>query len=114
MLAYFTTMHVANVGPKDLLSFRLELAIVHLLLKEVGLRNGMQHSSGGMDRAQSENVLPVSEIGLKRGRCHQCLPARKRPPQSTSFGCGVCSVRLPVLLNSTVFKGRVTCKKNIF
>ena len=30
---YFTCTHVANVGPKDLLSLHLEL--VHLLLKEV-------------------------------------------------------------------------------
>ena len=41
MLTYFTSIHIHvaakkhNVGPKDLLSFRLEL--VHLLLKEVGL-----------------------------------------------------------------------------
>ena len=40
-----------NVGPKD---FHLEL--VHFLLKEVGLRKRMQHSSGGLDRAQSECV----------------------------------------------------------
>ena len=53
MLCKHAFTYVAIVGPKDLLSFCLEL--VHLLLKEVGLRKGMQHSSGG---AQSESVLP--------------------------------------------------------
>ena len=35
---------------------------MHFLSKEVRLQNGMQHSSGGMDRAQSESVLPGESV----------------------------------------------------
>ena len=69
---------------------------MHLLLKKVGVRKGMQHSSGGMDRAQSKCVYleRVSEIGLNKGKFCECLLGQERPPH---LAVGVCSVRLPVL-----------------
>ena len=76
-------MSVTRKCPKDSVSFRLGL--VHLLLKEVGLRKGMQHSSEGMGRAQSESVLPGE--CLRRGvGANQCQLTKKRPPRYT---CGV-------------------------
>ena len=86
-----------DVRPKDLLAFRLEL--VHLLLEEVhvGFPKGVRQSSAGVGRAQSERVChleKVSKIGLKRGRCRHCQLKNRKPPHSSSFGCGVCKVRL--------------------
>ena len=85
-----------KVRPKDSLSFRLEL--VHLLLSEVGSRQGVrQQSDESVGRPQSERVCyleRVSEMGLKRGRCRQCQITKREPPRCTSFGCGVCRVRL--------------------
>ena len=83
--------------PKDLLGFRLEL--VHQLLENVGVRMGVRSGtcSASVDSAQSVRVcylVRVSDIGLKRGRCRQCQLAKRSPPHSTSFGCGVCRVRL--------------------
>ena len=84
-----------DVRPKDLLAFRLEL--VHLLLDEVGLPKGVRQSRTSVGRAQSERVCyleKVSKIGLKRGRCLHCQLKNRKPPRSSSFGCGVCKVRL--------------------
>ena len=72
--------------------------LVHSLLKEVGSRKGVRkQSSENVGRAQTERICyleRVSEIGLKRGRCHHCQITKRQPPRSTVFGCGVCSVRL--------------------
>ena len=84
-----------DVRHKDSLAFRLEL--VHLLLEEVGLSKGVRQSSASVCKAQSERVCyleKVSKIGLKRGRCRHCQLKNRKPPRSSSFGCGVCKVRL--------------------
>ena len=81
-----------GVKPKDLLAFRLELA--RLLLK-FGTRSKAQSSAGTTGETQNVSVCylkKVSDIGLKRGRCHQCLKMKRR--RHTSFGCSVCRVRL--------------------
>ena len=82
----------SKVKPKDQLAFRLELA--RLLLK-FGSRSKQVHSSSGSGKAQDVSVCylkRVSDIGLKRGRCHQCLQMKRS--RFTSFGCSVCEVRL--------------------
>ena len=85
-----------RVTPKDALAFRLEL--VHCLLDKVGLRRGVTVSSEGVDTASSERVCyleRVSDItGMKRGRYRQCVLSKTKKPGHTSFGCGVCRVRL--------------------
>ena len=85
-----------RVTPKDALAFRLEL--VRCLLDKVGLRRGVTVSSVGVDMASSEKVCyleRVSDIpGMKRGRCRQCVLSKTKKPRHTSFGCGVCRVRL--------------------
>ena len=82
-----------RVTPKDALAFRLEL--VHCLLDKVGLR---RVSSEGVDTASSERVCYLereSDIPeMKRGRCRQCVLSKTKKPRHTSFGCGVCRVRL--------------------
>ena len=95
-ILYKHSCKIHKVRPKDSLEFRLEL--VHTLLKEVGSRKGVrQQSSENVGRAQTERVCyleRVSEIGLKRGRCHHCQNTKRQPPRSTVFGCGVGGVRL--------------------
>ena len=84
-----------KIQPKDLLAFRLEL--VHLLLEEVGLPKEVRQSSASVGRAQSERVCyleKVSKIGLKWRRCRHCQLKNRKLPRSSSFGCGVCKVRL--------------------
>lgn len=86
-----------GIHPKSLLDFRVEL--VHLLLERVhvGVRKSVKLGCGSTARAQSERVCyleRVSAIGLKRGRCRQCQLVKREPPRYTSFGCGVCGVRL--------------------
>ena len=81
-----------GVKPKDQLAFRLELA---RSLLRFGTRCKVQ-SSSCRGEAQGVSVCylkKVSEIGLLRGRCHQCLKM-KRKRKDTSFGCSVCRVRL--------------------
>ena len=80
-----------GVKPRDLLGFCLELA--HLLL-QFGDRSKAQ-SSVSTGKVQDVSVCylsRVSDLGLKRGRCHQCL--KKKRTGYTSFGCSVCKVRL--------------------
>ena len=94
-ILYKHSCKIHKVRPKDSLEFRLEL--VHSLLKE-GSRKGVKQQNGeSMGRAQTERVCHlerVSNIGLKRGRCHHCQITKRDPPRSTVFGCGVCGVRL--------------------
>ena len=70
----------------------------HWLVDKVGLRRGVTVSSEGVDTASSERVCyleRVSDIpGMKRGRCRQCVLSKTKKPRHTSFGCGVCRVRL--------------------
>ena len=85
-----------GVRPKQLLKFRLEL--VHVLLEDVGQKKGTLRSKS-TETAQSECVRAcylekLSALGLKRGRCHHCRTAKKEAPRYTSFGCGMCRVRL--------------------
>ena len=54
-------------------------------------------SNAGVDTAQNVGVCYVKmlcDIGLKRGRCLQCVLSKRKPPHYTSFGCRVCHVRL--------------------
>ena len=95
MPTYFTSIYSCkryDVRPKDSLAFRLEL--VRLLLEEVGFPKGVRQSSASVGRVQSERVCYLSKIGLKRGRCRHCRLKNRKPPRSSSFGCGVCKVRL--------------------
>ena len=60
--------------------------------------------SDNVDKAQNVIVcylVNLSEIGLKRGRCHQCQLMKEKPPRYTLFGCGVCGVRPPVFQSFT-------------
>ena len=80
-----------RVKAKDQLAFRLELA---RLLLRFATRCKVQ-SSSCRGEAQGVSVCylkKVSAIGLKRGRCHQCLKMKRKG--HTSFGCSVCRVRL--------------------
>ena len=83
-----------GVKPMDLLAFRLEL--VRLLLQTT-VRRPRNLDVGSSSSSQSAKICylkRVSEIGLSRGRCHQCLQMKIKPPHHTSFGCSVCRVRL--------------------
>ena len=78
---------------QSLLEFRLDL--VRLMLEKVGCQ---RKSRGDRKKARAQDVSvcyleKLTNMGLKRGRCHQCR-AKKAPPRYTSFGCGVCGVRL--------------------
>ena len=80
-----------GVKPKDLLGFRLDLA---RLLLQFGSSSKAQ-SSVNKGKAQDVSVCclsRVSDIGLKRGRCHQCIKMKRK--RHTSFGCSVCKIRL--------------------
>ena len=81
-----------GISPNDLLEFRMEL--IHLLLVQSRQKAFRIKKN---DRAQDVSVcylVSLSEIGLKRGRCHQCQLNKRKPSRYTSFGCGVCGVRL--------------------
>ena len=69
------------------------MELIHLLLA-----NGLKTMRiKNKDRAQDASVcylVSLSEIGLKRGRCHQCQLTKRKPSRYTSFGRGVCGVRL--------------------
>ena len=81
------------IRAKDLLAFRLEL--VRTMLDTVGRVRAV--SNAHVDTAQNEGVCYVErlgDIGLKRGRCLQCVLSMRKPPHYTSFGCRVCRVRL--------------------
>lgn len=80
-----------SVKPKDQLSFRLELA--HLLL-QIGSRSSALKQPRSKDDQGLCLLKRVAEIGLKRGRCHQCLKKKREKPRCSSFGCSVCKVRL--------------------
>ena len=97
--AYILYKHSCSrngVRPNDLLNFRMEL--VHLLLENVqGQRKSVSCKQSCNNRAQTASVcylVSLSEIGMKRGRCRQCQVTKREPPRYTSFGCGVCGVRL--------------------
>lgn len=82
-----------GVEPKDLLEFRLEL--VHVLLEEVGQKRMVRNSC--IDRRLDPHVCnleKLSALGLKRGRCRHCLDIKRDQACYTSYGCGVCRVRL--------------------
>ena len=85
----------ANVRPKDLLGFRLELA--HLLLDETRQRkrqNPANQESEG-DRSGECRLVKVSQMRMKRGRCFYCLRTKDNGERHcTSYGCAGCSVRL--------------------
>lgn len=92
-ILYKHSCHRHGVTPKDLLDFRTEL--VHLLLETVGCRKCVPQSH--QNKTQNVSVcylVSLSDIGLKRGRCRQCQLTKREPPCYTSFGCGVCGVRL--------------------
>ena len=79
------------LGAKDLLAFRLEL--VRTMLDTVGGVRAV--SNAHVDTAQNEGVCYVErlcDIGLKRGKCLQCVLSKRKPPHYTSFGCRVCRV----------------------
>ena len=40
------------------------------------------------------SVMKVSEIGLKRSECHQCLKKNRKIMKFSSFVCSECRVRL--------------------
>ena len=92
----------SKVKAKSSLRFHLELARL-LLEKSVRVRRRSQ-----VDASSSRNLsggvcclVRLSDIGLKRGRCHQCLRVKRKKAHSTSFGCSVCRVRL---CKTTCFK----------
>ena len=94
-LLYKHSCRRREVKPKDLLQFRIEL--VHLLLEDVGRKRGVSCSSKSADGAHSARVCyleKVSALNMKRGRCHQCQVTKTERPRHTSFGCGICRVRL--------------------
>ena len=81
------------IRAKALLAFRLEL--VRTMLDTVGGVRAVCNAH--VDTAQNEGVCYVErlcDIGLKRGRCLQCVLSMRKPPHYTSFGCRVCLVRL--------------------
>ena len=80
-----------GVKPKDQLSFRLEVA--HLLLQIGSRTSALKHPRSKDDEGLCL-LKRVTEIGLKRGRCHQCLKTKRGKPNYTSFGCSACKVRL--------------------
>ena len=82
------------IKPKDQHAFRLELA--HLLLQE-GTRaktTRPKERRGATEDTTVCRLMKVSEIGLKRGKCHQCLKKKRKRLCFTSFGCSECKVRL--------------------
>ena len=86
-----------GIKPKDDLAFRLEL--VHCLLDREGLGRGVRVAdSERVDMASSERVCYLEKLteipGLKRGRCRQCQLDESENPRHTTYGCGVCRVRL--------------------
>ena len=94
--AYILKKHNCSkhgLKPKDLLEFRLEL--VHELLEDVGQKHDMVRSKG-VGRGQNVNcyVEKLSALGMKRGKCRHCLNVKRKPVCYTSYGCGVCRVRL--------------------
>ena len=67
------------IRAKDLLAFRLEL--VRTMLDTVGGVRAV--SNAHVDTAQNEGVCYVErlcDIGLKRGRCLQCVLSMRKPP----------------------------------
>ena len=73
----------------------LRLELVRTMLDTVGGVRAV--SNAHVDTAQNEGVCYVErlcDIGLKRGRCLQCVLSMRKPPHYTSFGCRVCRVRL--------------------
>ena len=65
------------IKPKDQHAFRLELA--HLLLQE-GTRaktTRPKERRGATEDTTVCHLMKVSEIGLKRGKCHQCLKKKR-------------------------------------
>ena len=87
-----------GIRAKDLLAFRLEL--VRTMLDTVGGVRAV--SNAHVDTAQNEGVCHVErlcDIGLKRGRCLQCVLSKRKPPHYTSFGCRVCRLQNWVFSN---------------
>ena len=81
---------IFNVKPVEQLHFRLELA--RLLLKA-----GAQPDPSLQYCAQEPTVcslVKVEDVGLKRGKCHQCMKAKRGPIHHTTFACAACRVRL--------------------
>ena len=84
-----------GIRPKDLLAFRLEL--VHLLLDSAYCRKRQRPTCHPSEETSPEecHLVRVTDVGLKRGRCHYCLHARQ--PQDrhfTTYACSSCRVRL--------------------
>lgn len=75
--------------PSDSDKFRKDLA--HLLLKNTRYRS-RSNATLGRDEEVCQ-LVRVSDIGLARGRCVNCLKMKRRP-KHTSFGCSHCRVRL--------------------
>ena len=91
------TMHIyfINTIVKSL-CLSITLTLAHLLLQE-GTR--AKTARPKERRGETENttvcrLMKVSEIGLKRGKCHQCLKKKRKRLRFTSFGCSECRVRL--------------------
>lgn len=103
--AYILYKHCCKrfkVKANSSLCFCLELARL-LLQKSVRVRR-RSHVDVSSSSSSSGGVccfVRLSDIGLKRGRCHQCSRVKRKRPHSTSFGCSTCRVRL---CKTTCFK----------
>ena len=83
-----------GVSPSSLLDFRLGLA--HSLLDNSQRRNSCKlvRQPGALDSNCLCTLMHVDEIGIKRGKCRNCLRRKVSHVHFTSFGCSVCRVRL--------------------
>jgi len=100
--AYFLYKHNCvrcSKNPKTLHDFRMSL--VRLLLTDTRCRKRASrnvHAGASLTICQ---LVKVSSIGLKRGRCYHCQQEKRKNGceqiRSTTFGCSNCKVRLCIL-----------------
>ena len=92
------------IKPKDQHAFRLELAHLHL---QEGTGTRAKTARPKERRSETEDttvccLMKVSEIGLKRGKCHQCLKKKRDcvSPLLVALNAGSEFARRPVLLST--------------
>ena len=68
---------------------------MHELLEDVGQKHDIERSKG-VGKGQNVNcyVEKLSALGMKRGKYRHSLNVIQKPVCYTSYGCGVCRVRL--------------------